>query len=252
MGFGLFSDIFDIVKDIVTLPLKVADATIELGSDIKEVVVRDIQNKIEGNPDKEIRTSYDIRNDAQKIISTSNVQYNNAVSQLDDAWRKMNNDASALAQKRRDVYAMIGRAIYTEPVETLPSLSDRVFSTPSIPSLDSFKFHLSTYLGVGMSMREEMAESYYTDAQKYKIEIQGCVNNLNVLKRAAMDVTNAQEEELAMLQTIEKTYMRQPQNTLIACAEILHSITILCMEEVGEHTKTKYQNLICNLRELWG
>ena len=44
----------DIVGDIVTLPVKVAHWSVELGNDITETVAQDIQNRIEGTSERSL------------------------------------------------------------------------------------------------------------------------------------------------------------------------------------------------------
>ena len=66
----------DIVGDIVSLPVKVVQWSAELGNDITETVAQDIQNRIEGNPEQEARTSYTVRDEAEVIDSKNNTRYN--------------------------------------------------------------------------------------------------------------------------------------------------------------------------------
>ena len=79
----------DIVGDIVTLPVKVAHWSVELGNDITETVAQDIQNRIEGNPEQEARTSYTVRDEAEEIVAKSNARYHDALGGMNRDWNAM-------------------------------------------------------------------------------------------------------------------------------------------------------------------
>ena len=80
---GLFSDLVDIAATIASVPFGVAKIIVEGGADIAETAAQGIKNAASGEPEKEIRTSYDVKEDADKRIEESNRKYYGAKNDLD-------------------------------------------------------------------------------------------------------------------------------------------------------------------------
>ena len=141
--------LLDIGKDIVMLPAEIGKAAIECGNDITEVVAQDVKNKVSGESHKEIRTSYDIRDEAEKLIQSSQNEYIHAKDRLDSTWDSMIEESRILAQKRAAVYQLMGKAIHSAYLPNLPAPNERSIHYPTIPSLDSLQFDLGTYVHGG-------------------------------------------------------------------------------------------------------
>lgn len=247
------TDLADIAKDIVTLPVEIGKAAIETCNDIQEAVTQDIQNKLTGNPDKEIRTSYDIRGEADQIISKVQNEYVGAKNQLNSEWTKLVKKSNIVTGEREKVYSLVGQAIYSIQTDTLPPSSEIAGYYPSEPSIDTLSFDIGTYFGTGgTGMRMEAAEEYLEEAKEYRVEVKEAISKLNVLKRAAIAMCSAYDEELEMLELIRNSYTVRSEAVLIQSADIMHEIAASCLEEVNTHTYEKYSDLVKRLKELWG
>lgn len=247
------TDLADIAKDIVTLPVEIGKAAIETCNDIQEAVTQDIQNKLTGNPDKEIRTSYDIRGEADQIISKVQNEYVGAKNQLNSEWTKLVKKSNIVTGEREKVYSLVGQAIYSIQTDTLPPSSEIAGYYPSEPSIDTLSFDIGTYFGTGgTGMRMEAAEEYLEEAKEYRVEVKEAISKLNVLKRAAIAMCSAYDEELEMLELIRNSYTVRSEAVLIQSADIMHEIAGSCLEEVNTHTYEKYSDLVKRLKELWG
>ena len=200
-------DLLDIIGDIVTLPLEIGHLVVEGGNDIVETVAQDIQNQIEGNPEQEVRTSYTVRDEADKIISRSNRRYNEAFERMHQDWNAMLQERQKVCAKREEVYRMVGKAISSRESTKLPSGRDLMPKTPPCPSIDSLGFNLGTYMGLpAAKMRMEIAEEYYQKAKEFRAEMDRCVGEIHQIQYRVKSVQNAQEEEMQMLQIIQRTY----------------------------------------------
>ena len=76
----------DIAKDIVSLPFQIGKEITELGNDIVETIGQDVQHKLEGTADKPLRTSYDIKREAEQTVERSQKEYWNAQDRLVRTW----------------------------------------------------------------------------------------------------------------------------------------------------------------------
>lgn len=117
--FDFIADMADIVKDIAMLPVEIGKATVELGQDLTEVVTQDISNKVSGTPNAPIRTSFDIRNEADEVIKSANDSFYTAKNKLTSEWSRTSKRAKQVAEKRNVVYQLLGRATSTA-LEKLP------------------------------------------------------------------------------------------------------------------------------------
>lgn len=173
-------DLLDIIGDIVTLPLEIGHLVVEGGNDIVETVAQDIQNRIEGNPEQEVRTSYTVRDEADKIISRSNRRYNEALERMHQDWNAMLQERQTVCAKREEVYRMVGKAISSRESTKLPSGRDLMPKTPPCPSIDSLGFNLGTYMGLpAAKMRMEIAEEYCQKAKEFQAEMNRCVAEIH-------------------------------------------------------------------------
>lgn len=80
--FDILADFADIGKDIIMLPVEIGKAAVECATDINETIAQDVKNKVNGSPDKTIRTSFDIRNEADQIINSVNESFYKAKDRL--------------------------------------------------------------------------------------------------------------------------------------------------------------------------
>lgn len=251
MGFfDTLWELGDIAKDIVSLPFEIGKAATELGQDIKEAVIQDVQHKIEGNPDKPIRTSYTVKEEAEKLISKSGDEYWEARDKFSTQWNCMTSNAEKLQIERNNTYKLIGQALHSKSLRDLPSSSVPYQQPASMPAIDSTKFDCGTFLG-NTSMRMEAAEEYLSRAKEYRIHVKTQIADLNRLKRLVMQVSAFQKEELEMLSLIRKSYENQNENTLLESTELLRQLATLCLDEVGEQTNTNYERLLGELKTLW-
>ena len=111
---GWFFDLADIAKDIVMLPFEIGKAIVEGGADIAEATAQGIKNAASGEPEKEIRTSYDVKEDADKRIEESNLKYYGAKNDLDSAWGDMHRREERVVEKRTKVYQLLGEKIHSK------------------------------------------------------------------------------------------------------------------------------------------
>ena len=208
-------DLLDIIGDIVTLPLEIGHLVVEGGNDIVETVAQDIQNRIEGNPEQEVRTSYTVRDEADKIISRSNRRYNEALERMHQDWNAMLQERQKVCAKREEVYRMVGKAISSRESTKLPSGRDLMPKTPPCPSIDSLGFNIGTYMGLpAAKMRMEIAEEYCQKAKEFQAEMNRCVAEIHRIQHLVKSVQNAQDEEMKMLQIIQSTYQNRSATVL--------------------------------------
>lgn len=253
MGFfDAIGDLLDIGKEIVMLPAEIGKATLELGSDIAEAVTQDVKNKVTGEPQKEIRTSYDVRDQAEKLIQSSQSEYTRAKDKLDSAWNSMNTQSRALAEKRSTVYKLMGQVLHSICLPKLLTPNDAPIHYPVIPTLDSLQFDLGTHFGLaGINMRMDAAEEYLQRAEEFRVEVKYMVSQINCVKKSILAISQAHEEEEKMLDVIHRTYTKQAESTLIQSTEILREISSLLLEEVTSQTASKYQDYLGQLKILW-
>lgn len=251
MGFkDTFLDWADIAKDIIALPFKVAGATTELTQDIGEMIAQDVKNKISGEPDKEIRTSYDVKEKAEKTVQESSGQFFAALGEYNNQWESTLSQAEEVRSVRAEVYALLGQTIRSKKLEELPDTSASSVDPPALPSIDALKFNLGTFTG-SATMRRNAAEEYLAQAEEYRVEVKAKITEINQMKQLVIRLKHAQGEELEMLSAIREAYSRQSEATLIQSADLLRAIASLCVEEVCEQTDAQYDQLLAKLRILW-
>lgn len=249
---GLFFDLADIAKDIVMLPFEIGKAIVEGGADIAEATTQGIKNAASGEPEKEIRTSYDVKEDADKRIEESNRKYYGAKNDLGSAWYDMRQREEKVVEKRTEVYQLLGKKIHSKKLPALPDYMGSPQSCPNAPAIDSLGFDFGTALGLaGTKMRMEAAEEYLEKAKDYQVEIKGCVEVIRQMKRTISDVESAQKEELKLLDIIQKTYERQTEASLLQCADALRELAQLGIREVTDETARKYAAVLKKLNEQW-
>lgn len=251
MGFwDALGELASIAKDIVLLPAEITKAAGECVTDIGEAITQDAQNKLSGTPDKEIRTSFDIRDEAEKIVASANRDFNDAKDELTASWRSTSQEAVRVAEKREEVYQLLGKTI-SAPLVKLPEQPIGLVYPSNAPYVDS-SFDVGTFFGLlGIRTRMDAAEEYLQQAQEYRVKVGGLINQMESLRRAVLNVSDAQEEELGILNMIRVAYRRQNRIVLSQSADLLHSIAVLCVQEVSSNTNAKYRELLKKLKSLW-
>lgn len=250
MGFfDTLRELGDIAKDIVTLPFEIGKAAAELGQDIQEAVVQDVTHKIARTPEKPIRTSYTIRDEATALIQKSQDEYWAAMEKYALQWKRMISKSEKLLQSRTDTYAQIEHHVRSKRLAKLPSSSIPALDPPAVPSIDTVQFDFGTYTGM-VSMRMEAAKEYLAKAKEYRLEVKAQIVEINQLKRLIMRVSAAQKEELEMLSAIRKACQRKSEAKLIQSADLLREIAALCLGEVSEQTNENYLILLKKLEKL--
>lgn len=250
---GFFDNLWelgDIAKDIVMLPFEIGKAATELGQDIKEAVVQDVKHKVSGTPEKPIRTSYTIRDEAEALIKKSQDEYWGARDKFDLQWKRMTAKSEKLLKIRAETYALIGQAIHSRKLVKLPSGSAATLDPPELPSLDTLKFDFGTYTG-STSIRMEAAEEFMAQAKEFRVAVKSRIAEINQLKRIVMNAAHFQKEEIEMLSAIQKAYQRKSEVKLIESADLLRDIASLCLREVNEQTNASYEQLLKKLKRLW-
>lgn len=249
---GLFSDLVDIAATIVSVPFGVAKIIVEGGADIAETAAQGIKNAASGEPEKEIRTSYDVKEDADKRIEESNRKYYGAKNDLDSAWGDMHRREKRVVEKRTKVYQLLGEKIHSKKLPALPDYMGSPQSCPNAPAIDSMSFDFGTALGLaGTNMRMEAAEEYLEKAKDYQVAIKGCIEDIRQMKRTIRAVESAQKEELKLLDIIQKTYEKQTEASLLQCADALRELAKLGIREVTDETARKYSAVLKKLNEQW-
>lgn len=244
------TDLADIAKDIVLLPAEIAKAAGECVTDIGEAVAQDVQNKVSGTPDKEIRTSFDIRDEAEKIVTSANRDFNDAKDGLTTSWRSVSQKALRVADKREEVYRLLGKTISASLVK-LPEQPIGLVHPSNAPYVDS-AFDVGTFFGLlGTGVRMEAAEEYLQQAKEYRAKVGGLINQVESLRRTVLNVSYAQEEEMEILNTIQTAYQGKNRNVLTQSASLLRDIAIVCVQEVSSNTNAKYNELLEKLKLLW-
>lgn len=251
MGFfDALWDITDIAKDIVTLPVKIVGAAIECATDINEAVAQDVKNKMGGTPDMPIRTSYDIRDDANRIIESANKKYYKGKSRLTSSWDSASQEARCVSQKRAEVYQLLGQATSTTLLK-LPEQPVEIAYPSDAPYIDS-SFDIGTYFGLlGINARMDAAEEYLQEAEEYRANVNSLINDINLLRQTVLNVSYAQKEELAILDTIQAAYCTRNREVLAQSADLLHEIAALFVKEMSSNTERSYNNLLRHLKSLW-
>lgn len=248
--FDIIGDLADIGKDIVMLPVEIAKAATETATDIHETIVQDVSNRISGTPDKPIRTSYDIRNEADEIVKSVNQSFYDAKSKLTSSWHKTSREAEQMARKRNEVYQLLGQAVSTN-LEKLPEQPIELIYPSSAPYIDS-SFDIGTHFGLlGTSTRMEAAEEYLQQAKEYRADVRSLINEVDSLRRTVLRVSDAQKEELEILGVIQNAYRARSKDVLTKSAELLHEIAVLCVQEMSSNTNARYNDLLQHLRSLW-
>lgn len=249
---GLFSDLVDIAATIASVPFGVAKIIVEGGADIAETAVQGIKNTASGEPEKEIRTSYDVKEDADKRIEESNQKYYGAKNDLDSAWGDMHRREERVVEKRTKVYHLLGENIHSKKLPALPDYMGSPQSCPNAPAIDSMSFDFGTALGLaGTNMRMEAAEEYLEKAKDYQVAIKGCIEDIRQMKRTIRAVESAQKEELKLLDIIQETYEKQTEASLLQCADALRELAKLGIREVTDEAARKYAAVLKKLNEQW-
>lgn len=240
--FDIFDAIVDIGGDIVSLPFKIAGAAIELGSDIGETTATG-----------DSRTSYSIRDEAEKIIKESQNDLDEASRDLWNLWWDVSDKAKNVAQTRSEVYGLVKLEIHDVSITELPSMSQA--SSGNIyaaPSLDDFSFNFGTALGVlGIGERREAAEEYLRKANRYQAKVADRIVEYKQLEQAVRNISNCQEEELKMLNIIRQTYKTKSQSVLAETEDGLRKLAELCNQHLSEATDRSYGELLQKLKSLW-
>lgn len=249
---GWFSDLVDIAATIASVPFGVAKIIIEGGADIAETAAQGIKNAASGEPEKEIRTSYDVKEDADKRIEESNRKYYGAKNDLDSAWYEMRQREEKVVKKRTEVYQLLGENIHSKKLPALPDYMGSPQSCPNAPAIDSLGFDFGTALGLaGTKMRMEAAEEYLEKAKDYQVAMKGCLEQVRQMKRTIRAVEGAQKEELKLLDIIQETYERQTEASLLQCADALRELAQLGIREVTDETARKYAAVLKKLNDQW-
>lgn len=249
---GFLGDLADIAATIASVPFGVAKIIVEGGADIAETVAQDVQHKVSGESYKEIRTSYDVKEDANKRIEESNRKYYGAKNDLDSAWGDMHRREERVVEKRTEVYQLLGKNIHSKKLPALPDYMGSPQSCPNTPAIDSLGFDFGTALGLaGTNMRMEAAEEYLEKAKDYQVAMKGCLEQVRQMKRTIRAVEGAQKEELKLLDIIQETYERQTEASLLQCADALRELAQLGIREVTDETARKYAAVLKKLNEQW-
>ena len=248
--FDLLGDLADIGKDIVTLPFKIAGAAIETATDINEVITQDVKNKVSGTPDKPIRTSFDIRDEADKIVNSANNKFYDAKNNLTSSWYKTSLEAGQVAKKRQEVYQLLGQVVSTI-LSRLPEQPIELIYPSSTPYIDS-SFNIGTFFGLlGTDTRMEAAEEYLQQAKEYRADVNSLINEVESLRKTVLRISYALKEELKILDVIQSAYQMKSRDILTESAELLHEIAVLCVQEMSANTDAKYNDLLEHLKSLW-
>lgn len=221
-------------------------------NDIVEAGINDVTNIINGTPDNRCKTSYDIRDEADKIIDESNQDYRETQNQFDTSWNEMHDNMMQVVDSRIQVYQLLDKVILCSTLAVLPDKSRILKAYPSSSSDARKAFNRGTTLGVlGISARKEAAEEYLEDAKDYRVKVGECISELNQTRRLIESMSYACTEELKMLNVIRELYCNQSEAVLVESAEILHKIAEFCVDEVSTYTNQKYLALVQRLKQLW-
>lgn len=232
-----------LLGDIIGLPFKIAGAAIELGADIAE-----------GTATGDSRTSYTIRDEAEKIIKDSQNDLDEASRDLWDVWWETSKEAKNVAQTRSEVYGLVKLEIHDAHIAELPSISQmssgNIYS--SEPSIDSVSFNIGTAFGVlGIDERREAAEEYLRKANRYQAKIADRIVEYKQLERIVGNISNHQREELKMLDIIRRMYKEKSQSVLMETEDGLRKLAELCNQRLSEATDRSYGELLQKLKSLW-
>ncbi len=90
---GFLGDVFEAIGDLAEI---LVEGGVELhqivrdtGNDIAEATVQQVKNTLNGEGDKGIRTSYDIRDEAKERISKINREYRDTKDDFHQTWEKI-------------------------------------------------------------------------------------------------------------------------------------------------------------------
>ena len=241
---GLLGDLFDIGADIVSLPFKIAGAAIELGSDIGETVATG-----------DSRTSYTIRDEADKIVEESQRDVDEASRDLWNVWWDVSQEAKTVARTRSEVYGMVKMEIHNDHIMELPSESQlssgNIYS--NTPNIDSTSFNVGTAFGVlGIDDRREAAEEYLRKAKRYRVKADDIISKMHRKEQLLQKISHCQTEEAEALEGVRRSYKTRSEDDLKKNEEILREISILLLREVSEETERAYGELVRKLKNLWG
>ncbi len=171
MGFwDSLEELADLAFNIATAPIQLAEIIWDSGNDIAEATVQGIKNTLNGEGDEDIRTSYDVKEEAEKRISTINGKHYDAVNDFDKLWKNMTAHMNYVNKRRERVYWMLGMALHNTSLVPLPTASSLLVQRPSPPSIDSFSFGLGSFLG-STSLRMEAAKEYELKSKEYEAKV---------------------------------------------------------------------------------
>jgi hypothetical protein len=248
--FDILADFADIGKDIIMLPVEIGKAAVECATDINETIAQDVKNKVNGSPDKTIRTSFDIRNEADQIINSVNESFYKAKDRLRSSWNKTSKNAETVAKKREQVYQQLGLTISSTLVKLPAQPVELIF--PSDTPYVSASFDVGTFFGVfGTAARMEAAEEYLQQAKEYRADVRSLINDIDSLRRTVLNIADAQTEELEILNMIQAAYRMKSNEILTKSAKLLQEISVLCVQEIGANTDKKYNDLLRDLKSMW-
>ena len=245
---GLF-DVLGLVGEVVSAPFKIVGGVVQIAAEtIAETTNAVAEEVVTGDE----RTSYKIRDDAEKIIKEADTDLLDAKHDLQYRWELTADEAKTVARTRSEVYGLVKLEIRNGSVAELPSVWQVQPGNVYSPALDEFSFNFGTALGVlGIDERKEAAEEYLRKANRYQAKVADKIVECKELERIARNISNHQQEELKMLGIIRRMYKEKSQSVLMETEDGLRKLAELCNQRLSEATDRSYGELLQKLKSLW-
>ncbi len=248
---SFFESIGELAEILVEGGVEFCQIVRDSGNDIAEAAVQEVKNFINGESNKAIHTSYDIKKESQERIFKINQKYYNKKKDVQQLWEKIRSYSDEVSKKRNQVYWMLGTAMHNSHLIALPNADSFQINLPDSPFINNLLFELGTTLG-STSLRMKAAEDYEQESKEHEVKVKSIINEMNQIERRAIAFKHLLEEESTMLESIESSYLQQSEGVMEETVQILRSIANECINTINSKTQKGYFDLLNQLRKLWG
>lgn len=97
----------------------------------------------------------------------------------------------------------------------------------------------------------EATGEYLQRIEENQVDVKALICRIESLERTVCNVSDVQEKETAILNTIQSAYQARSRDVLTQSADLLYEIAVLCVQKMSANTGSKYNDLPCYLRSLW-
>jgi len=169
-----------------------------------------VEMVIKGNSD--YKTSFEIRDEADKIVAEQARRYKEKCKELNEVLNKLNEHITCLYEKK----VKFAKCVNAQ-VERKQGISDTItyknWLMPIYVSKQSNMTRLSDMMGLrsfsSKMDRKNRANEYLEDVRDYEVYVSGKIGEINRIKAKASAIEQSLQEEDKMLEALEKSMNMQ-------------------------------------------